>query len=318
MKIRIFSILSIISLTGGHMKAAPLDLDNVSAQANWMIHVDFESLLKTEVGQFVLAEIKKQPNAQRQLAGIKAAFGVDIEGLGNLTAFGRGEDDKGIAIISGGFNAKQIEGFLALNEKVETSTHAGKTIYAEREKAFAIIDEETVVAGTGADFVKHGIDVVDGKESSLNPGKLLNELLKAIPYPTAQGIADLKGIMKFNPPQKAPEAAILKKANAIGLALGEVDGEVRVAAVMKAADEFTASHLENVLRGAASLLTLGADLDPKLAELSTKLKTHVTRDGSHVRIYLGVSAELMKEQIAKEMAKEKAQQANDSDDANER
>ena len=86
MKIRIFSILSIISFTGGHLNAAPLDLDNVSAQANWMIHIDFEGLLKTDVGQFVLAEIKKQPNARRQLAGIKAAFGVDIEGLGNLTA----------------------------------------------------------------------------------------------------------------------------------------------------------------------------------------------------------------------------------------
>jgi len=318
MKIRIISILSIISLTGGHMNAAPLNLDNVSAQANWMIHVDFKSLLKTEVGQFVLAEIKKQPNAQRQLAGIKAAFGVDIEGLGHLTAFGRGENEKGIAIASGGFNAKQLEGFFALNEKIDTSTYAGKTIYYENKKAFAIIDEETVVAGTGADYVKHGIDVLDGKESSLNPDKLLNELAKAIPYPVAQGVANLKGIMKFNPPKKAPEAAILKKANAIGLAVGEVEGEVRVAAVMKTADEATAGHLENVLRGAASLLTLGADLDPKVAELATAIKTHVAREGSHVRIYLGVSAELVKEQMAKEMAKDKARQANDSDDANAR
>ena len=163
MKIRILSILSLITLSGGHLSAAPLELDNVSAQANWMIHVDFEGLLKTEVGQFLLAEIKKQPNAQRQLAGIKAAFGVDIEGLGNLTAFGRGENEKGIAIASGGFNAKQLEGFIALNEKIETSTHAGKTIYSENKKAFAIIDEDAIVAGTGADYVKHGIDVVDGK-----------------------------------------------------------------------------------------------------------------------------------------------------------
>ena len=318
MKIRILSILSLITLSGGHLSAAPLELDNVSAQANWMIHVDFEGLLKTEVGQFLLAEIKKQPNAQRQLAGIKAAFGVDIEGLGNLTAYGRGENEKGIAIASGGFNAKQLEGFIALNEEIEASNHAGKTIYSENEKAFAIIGEDTIVAGTGADYVKHGIDVMDGKEPSRDTGKILNELAKAIPYPVAQGIANLKGIMKFNPPKKAPEAAMLKKASAIGLAIGEVDGEVRVAAVMKAADEATAGHLENILRGAASLMNLGADLDPKVAELATAIKTHVSREGSHVRIYLGVSADLVKEAMAKEMAKKKAQEGNDSDDVNEK
>jgi hypothetical protein len=318
MKIRFISILSIIGLTGGHLSAAPLELDNVSAQANWMIHVDFEGLLKTDVGQFVLAEIKKQPNAQRQLAGIKAAFGVDIEGLGNLTAFGRGDNERGIAIVSGGFNAKQLEGFVALNEKIESSTYAGKTIYAENRKAFVIIDEDTIVAGTGKDYVKHGIDVIAGKQPSRDASKLLNELAKAIPYPVAQGIADLSEIMKFNPPKKALEAAMLKKASAIGLAIGEVDGEVRVAAVMKAADEATAGHLENVLRGAASLITLGTDLDPKVAELATAIKTHVSREGSHVRIYLGVSASLVKEAMVKEMAKKKAQEGNDSDDANEK
>ncbi len=318
MKIRILSILSLITFSGGHLSAGPLELGKVSAQANWMVHVDFESLLKTDVGQFLLAEIKKQPNARRQLAGIKAAFGVDIDGLGNLTAYGRGENEKGIAIASGGFNAKQLEGFIALNEEIEASNHAGKTIYSENEKAFAIIGEDTIVAGTGADYVKHGIDVMDGKEPSREADKILNELAKAIPYPVAQGIADLKGIMKFNPPMKAPEAAMLKKASAIGLSVGEVDGEVRVAAVMKTADESTAGHLENVLRGAASLMTLGSDLDPKVAELASAIKTHVSREGSHVRIYLGVSADLVKEEMAKEMAKKKVQEGNDSIDAGEK
>ena len=318
MNIRIFSILTIIGLTGGRLNAAPLELDNVSAQANWMVHVDFESLLKTDVGQFLLAEIKKQPNAQRQLAGIKAAFGVDIEGLGNLTAYGRGENEKGIAIASGGFNAKQIEGFFALNDKIEISAHAGKTIYSEKKMAFTIINEDTIVAGTGADHVKHGIDVLTGKQPSSDANVLLNELAKAIPYPIAQGIADLKMITKLNPPMKAPEAAVLKKTSAIGLAVGEVDGEVRIAAVMKAADATTAGHLENILRGATSLLALGADVDPKVAELAGAIKTHVSREGSHVRVYLGVSVDLMKEQMVKEMAKKKAQQDNDSDDANEK
>ncbi|SVE54010.1 uncharacterized protein METZ01_LOCUS506864, partial [marine metagenome] len=232
---------------------AQLDLRQVSAQANWVVHVDFEGVLKTDVGKFLLAEIKKDPKAQRQLAGIKAAFGVDIEGLGNFTAYGRGEKEKGIAIASGGFNPKQLEGFVSLNEKIETSTYGGKTIYAENKNAFAIVDENTVVAGSGNAFVKHGLDVLAGKQPSMKTNDILNELAKAIPSPVAVAIADLNSIAEFNPPKKAPEAAILKKASSLGLAVGEVDGQVRVAAVLKAADETTAGHLENVLRGGASL-----------------------------------------------------------------
>ena len=309
----ITTILSLLALAGGHLNAASLDLGKVSAQSNWVVHLDFEGLLKTEVGKFLLAEIKKDPKAQRQLAGIKAAFGVDIEGLGNLTAFGRGENDKGIAIASGGFNAKQLEGFVSLNEKIETSTYGGKTIYAENKNAFAIVDENTVVAGSGNEFVKHGLDVLAGKQPSMKTNEVLNELAKAIPSPVAVAIADLNSIAEFNPPKKAPDAAILKKASSLGLAVGEVDGQVRVAAVLKAADETTAGHLENVLRGGASLLALGADLDPNVAELAATVKTHVSRDGSHVQVYLGVSADLVKKKLAEEIAKDRARKAEEGD-----
>lgn len=311
------AILSLLTFAGTQLNAAPLDIEEVSAQANWVAHLDFSNLLKTEVGKFILAEVKKDQKAQRQLAGIKAAFGVDVEGLGNLTVFGRGENEKGIAIASGGFNAKQIEGFVTLNENIRSSNYKGKTIYAENKNAFVIVDEDTIVAGTGQDYVKHGLDVLDGIQPSMKGNDILNELAKAIPYPVAVAIANLNGITAINPPKKAPEAAILKKATALGVAIGEVDGQVRIAAVLKAADEATAGHLENVMRGGASLLTLGADLDPNLAELASTVKTHVARDGSHVRVYLGVSASLVKEKLAEEMAKNKAAQAREDIDGSQ-
>ena len=143
---------------------------------------------------------------------------------------------------------------------------------------------------------------------------LLADLAKAIPYPVAIAIADLKRIAKLNPPKKAPEAAILKKARALGVALGETEGQVRMAAVLKASDEETAQHLENVMRGGASLIALGADLDPKLADLAGTVKSHVARDGLNVRFYLGVSADLVKEKMAEEMAKENSASATAEDE----
>lgn len=312
MKLRSIAILAAsLAMGGAHLHAAALDLGKVSAKSNFVAHLDFEAARQTSIGKFLLAEIKKDPKVERQLAGVKAAFGLDLEGLGQITVYGRGEKDKGIAVASGGFNVQQLEGFLSLSDKVETSKHEGVTIYATGDGAAAIVGKDTVVAGSGADYVKHGLDVLSGSQPSLGENRLLEELAKAVPSPVASATANLRGIAEFNP-VKGPEAAILKKADLLGLSIGETEGQVRGAAVLRAADEETAQHLENVLRGLTSLISLGADLDPKVAELAKQVKTYVGRDGRFVRAYIGISAELVTQKLAEEIAKKKARRAQPS------
>ena len=304
-------LFAFIATGAAQLHPAPLDLGKVSAKSNFVAHLDFEAARDTSIGKFLLAEIKKDPTVERQLAGVKAAFGLDLEGLGQLTVYGRGEKDKGIAVASGGFNVQQLEGFLSLSDNLETSKYKGGTIYATNDGAAAIVGKDTVVAGSGVDFVKHGLDVLAGSQTSLGENRILEELAKAVPSPVASATANLLGIAEFSP-VSGPEAAILKKADLIGLSIGEAEGQVRAAAVLQAADEETAKHLENVLRGLTSLISLGADLDPEIAELAAKVKTYVGRDGRFVRAYLGISAELVMEKLAEEIAKKKAPKAQSS------
>lgn len=95
------------------------DMEKIPQNANWVAHVNFETFRSSEVGSFVLKEILKLPQMKQKLDGLKIGFGVDIDQLGFVTAYGSGAKNEGVIFAKGGFNTKQLEGFASLNEKVE-------------------------------------------------------------------------------------------------------------------------------------------------------------------------------------------------------
>ena len=93
--------------------------------------------------------------------------------------------------------------------------------------------------------------------------------------------------------------------------VGEQGDMLMASAVLQTADEATAKHVENIARGFTSLLALGADMEPELAELMAKTKTKVSRKGQIVSVKLGIDIKTVKETITKEMDKKRANK-NDS------
>ena len=71
------------------------------------------------MGKFIMEKIKNAPNINQKMDGLKNAFGIDFKEMREIYAFGSGEKDKGTAIIRGGINSKQLEGFASLNDKVD-------------------------------------------------------------------------------------------------------------------------------------------------------------------------------------------------------
>lgn len=83
--------------------------------------------------------------------------------------------------------------------------------------------------------------------------------------------------------------------------------------LLEAADDETAAHVENIARGFTSLLALGSDIDPDLAELLSKTKTKVSREGKTVSVKLGIEVKVAKEIIGQGMAKKQAPDADQLD-----
>ena len=135
MKTLAFS-LGLIAMPFAFLSASPPNFKQVSKQANWVAHIDFQSILKSKIGSHVFSEIKKDPNVAQQIAGIKAALGIDIENLGSATAYGSGKEDEGVILAKGGINSSQIEGFASLNENVQVQERGNQTLYSFKKGAF--------------------------------------------------------------------------------------------------------------------------------------------------------------------------------------
>ena len=114
--IPLFSILLVPIM--GLASQKQIGKEKIPPSANWIAHLDFEAFRSSKIGALVLEEIRKFPQMKQKLDGLKIGFGVDIDQLGFVTAYGSGAKNEGVIFAKGGFNTKQLEGFASLNEKV--------------------------------------------------------------------------------------------------------------------------------------------------------------------------------------------------------
>ncbi len=304
------SILLAMTALGaaGTVHAAKIDFSKISAQANWVAHADFDALRKSEAGAFIIAQAKKTPETAKGITTLKAIFGIDLDALSHFTAYGRGEPNKGIFSLKGGFDAERLQAMVELNESYSAQKHSGTVVHLfdkhkDDPKAVAFTAKDEILGSPSTGYTKHGLDVTSGKAPSLEPKGIHKSLSGLIPYPILLASVDVKGVAEFNKVAEGPEAVIIQKANSIGLVVGESDGMLMAGALLETADEETATHVENIARGFTSLLALGSDVEPQLAELLAKTRTSVSRKGRLVIVKLGIQNEIVKETIAREMKK---------------
>ena len=157
-----------------------------------------------------------------------------------------------------------------------------------------------IVGGPDADYVTQGIRLVKGKADSRAPIGLLEELRKIIPNPGVIGYLDVAKAAEFHDLDKRGQE-LVKKANSAGVVVGQVDGELKMAAIVKTNDEETAKQIEDMANGMIAMAALSKESNPHLAKL---LESHsVKRAGNTVTLQVGLSIATIKEGIEKEADK---------------
>ena len=291
-----------------------IGLEKIPPSANWIAHLDFEAFRSSEIGAFVLQDILKAPNIEQKMTGLKNALGVDIDQLGFVTAYGSGEKNVGVVYAQGGFNTKQLEGFASLNEKVEIKTVKGQKIYSAPKVAFSPLGPDSMIAATNGELLKAGLNARLGnnkKQKNNTIGDRLNELVEK---PIAIIIAQIPKVRKMVKPGRSistTEKAIMEKLDWAGVALGGSGESIRIACVMNTENIQSAEHVENILRGVSSLLSLSTEIeplfqnDPKLNKIIPHIKTSVSRKSQIVGMQLEMNTAFLLEMIKEEMAKKR-------------
>lgn len=289
----------------GLVEAKPLNLEQVADDANWLMHVDFDSARASSIGSFIMDEIESKSEAVERMAEVKASYGVDPKGFSGLTMFGNGEHKKGIAIMSGGLDPEKMTAFARKNDTFETIESGKYEIHSLNQDkrhpmAFATLKNEVIVGGPNADYVRQGIKLAKGKGASRGPIALLGELRRIIDNPGFIAYVDMAKASAHHDLDRYG-MGMAKKMKSMGMVVGEADGLLKMVAIVVAEDEETAAQMEGMANGMMAMAALGKDSKHRLANL---LKSQsVTRIGNTVTLQVGLAIDVIEDHIEKEMRK---------------
>ena len=319
---KILLLLSTLLFTiSGTASEKQIGLEKVPPSANWIAHLDFEAFRSSEIGAFVLQDILKVPHIKQKMTGLKNAFGVDIFQSGFVTAFGSGKKNEVFIYAQGGFNTKQLEGFASLNEKVEIKTVKGQKIYSSPKVAFSPLGPDSMIAATNEELLKAGLNSRLGNNKKQKNNPIMDRLNELVKRPIVTITAHIPKVRKMEKPLKSispTEQAIMEKLDWAGLSLGESGESIRIACVMNTENIKTAEHMENILRGVSSLLSLSTEIeplfqnDPKLNKIIPHIKTSVSRKSQIVGMQFEMDTAFLLEMIEEEMAKKRKVKENSS------
>lgn len=273
--------------------AAPLQKEHVTSAAKWVLHLDVEGALQTDLGSWLGRELV-EPRLAKAKRDLKKKHDVDFDWrkIQSITAYGTdfqsNPGESGVLLIrtsldvptmldqvfenlgAGPLEKKKEEGFTlyTLNEEVHGS--AGKT------GAFVVSKSRAAV--------KSALTVLEGKGETLGSAKTFSG------FPAApEGFFFLGLAEGFSSASKLPpQAKVLKNSDGGQLVLGENAGQLFARLSLSTKDGEAAGQIQQVVQG---LLALGAMSQPENKELQKLISaTKVGTNGTMVNVSLDLPA----------------------------
>lgn len=282
------SLAAALVLGAAQLQSAPLDRSQVAADAKWLLHLDFEALLKTQLGaqleKMILAEAGEdlKEDANLDLSAIlKSTRSVMAYG----TDYKSGKDGKGVLIWQGAKEIEQIVSGLLVQQAEAAKTGEGgvKRVRDGAQPVHAFGEDMHVMAwpagglilSRAVDQIDEAVRVMEGKAASLKDKPTFSEYA-----PLPGGFFFLALADGFNQAAEVPpQASVLKLTEGGRLALGEAEGKLRLQLTLKAQSVEVTQQIQQVVQGLLAIATLSQGEAPELQELirATKINTEDKR-----------------------------------------
>jgi hypothetical protein len=259
--------------------AGPLRRADVAADPAWLVHVDFDALRPTSLGQFVLEEMKK-PETQAKLAAFQALFSFDLRTqLRGLTLYSSGANQEdGVLLVYADIDSERLVTLAKAAQDAKSHSHKSHTIYSwvdekkkkqnksdEPARTYAAIKGKCVVFGQQQSRVASALEVLDGSARSLSSGNWYSAF-------GAAGDTSLlvAGARKLDLQGKDVNAELLRLSKGVRFQLHEANNQVKAALNLEAIHSEAASNMILVAQGLVALLKLQKD-KPDAARLAEAL-----------------------------------------------
>ncbi len=269
MKLKLAVAIQAALLLGVQAYAAPLKTQDVAENAKWLVHVDVECVINSELGKHLFDQTNLPPKAKVGLSFIKGLFGVDLlKDISGVTVYSSGpKEEDGVLIVRGPFSPEQTLNLLKLSGGYECVPFGSRSIHKgvdeKKGKPFAVcfLESGAAVLSSSAEKVQAAVDVVDGKLPCLKPSGDLK-------IPESAGgmlLVATKDKVGFG---EMAKTAVLQKSGVSGnLFLAEVSGCLELGVQIFCDSPETAAQIEQVVRGMMAGVALAKDKNPELAEI---------------------------------------------------
>lgn len=292
------------------MQAGPLQRGEVPGVPLWLLHIDFDAIRPSSIGQFILGEMDK-PENQFKLAALQGMLKVDIRTqLHGATVYSAGAaPEDAVALVYADFDAEHLASLAKQAQDAKSITYKKHVIHnwiddkkparnGVKPRTYAALAGNKVIFAQREEAVKQSLDVIDGAAGSLSKSGNFSQLGAAGTVNFIEAAA-----RKLPVPDSDPNAAILKMAKGIRFQLGETDGKISANLALEAADGDTARNIANVAQGLVGLLRLQQN-NPDALKLADALAPR--QDGNSVVVKLTLPSTevvgMMKNGVARKAA----------------
>jgi hypothetical protein len=237
-----------------------LQKEQVAADAKWVLHVDIQGLVGSQIGQYLQKHLVAT-GADEGLKQFADTFGFDpIKDLKSLTAYGQklGEEEA-VAIFNGVVNKEKLLGLLSGNEGHKETKYGDRTIHEWTEKgkkdptttttkygAF-YNDDLTLIAGS-MDLLKKAIDVLDKKAEGMGKDSF-------VPVASVGAFAQIAALVPM-PDAPGANAALAKKVKGFTAEVGEANKSLFAKITLTTATAKDAEEARKILDGLIAFVSM--------------------------------------------------------------
>lgn len=270
---------ALLLLTGGAVHAGPLQRADVPGNPAWVLHLDFDGLRGTALGEYFLSEMDK-PEPQARLAAFQTIFNFDLRtGMHGATLFSPTKDPHdGVLLVYASFDAGRLETLAKAAKEYSSTPYKQHVVHSwidERRPArdgakprtyAAIFGNRVVIFGQRDASVKGALDVLDRNAPNLAATGEFSQLGRAQGASFVQAAA-----RKMDMAASDPNAAVFRLSEEVRLEVAETARQVSVSLALQAGEEEAAKHINSIAQGLVALMKMQTDKphNVKLAEATT-------------------------------------------------
>jgi len=253
-------------------EASKLKTSFIPANTQWVIHLDMDQFLSTQIAQLILTEHPKEIEKAKQeiLKELKLDPQKDIK---SVTVFGHGKSEKNAVVcIQGNFDKKHILSLIQKEDDYKKSKYGKYVIHTWDCSQYGVFArDDLVIISQKEESLKNVLDVMKGKKKNIKSVKLFTQLndipREAFLRAVVSNVSELAGMHS--------KAVILKHSGAAFFIAMEKKGYLKIKLKLTTGSSETAQNIDQMVKGLLAMGKMGAQEKEFPMDIIESLQTDV-------------------------------------------